>query len=463
MTEARLHVLASEGESATLEFKKSTGQRTDAAKSICAMLNSEGGVLVFGVRSDGKLVGQQVSDSTMEQVVQELRRIAPYVPVQPERVDLASGKQCLVLRVPAGLEKPYTYAGRAFFRQGPTTLEMPQNVYERLLIERAHPMQRWELQPAYQRDVSDLDAAEITRTVEESIRRGRMAEPGTRDPREVLEGLGLLLEDGRITNAAFALFGREERMRPYYPQCHLKLAKFRGTTMSEFVDNRQVVGNAFRLFVAAQVFLQDYLPIAGRIIPGVYEREDVPLYPPEALREALANALCHRDYAVAGGYVSVAIFDDRLEITSVGRLPFGLTVDDLITSRKSRPWNPNIANVFYRRGVIESWGRGTQKILELSEQAGLERPEFIEASETVTVRFLPDAYVPPTRFERDLTELQRNILQVVADLEPVALRDLLAALDDTPERTVQDNLQFLRRVNLVSLVGHGRGARWRIA
>jgi predicted HTH transcriptional regulator len=109
----------------------------------------------------------------------------------------------------------------------------------------------------------------------------------------------------------------------------------------------------------AERFLRDNLPIAGRVLPNLFEREDDPLYPPVALREALANAFCHREYAIGGGSVAVAIYDDRLEITSSGNLHFGLTVDALFQAHESLPWNPLIARVFYRRGFIEQWGRGT--------------------------------------------------------------------------------------------------------
>lgn len=103
----------------------------------------------------------------------------------------------------------------------------------------------------------------------------------------------------------------------------------------------------------------------------------------------IANALCHRDYAVGGGAVSIAIFDDRLEVTSVGPLPFGQTVEDLLRPHPSRPWNPMIAQVFYRRGLIEQWGRGTLKMVQLAEEAGLATPEFEVTRHDVTVRFRP--------------------------------------------------------------------------
>ena len=113
------------------------------------------------------------------------------------------------------------------------------------------------------------------------------------------------------------------------------MARFRGVTKDEFLDQQQLTGHAFELLREADLFLRRHLPVAGRFEPGVLERIDEPLFPPLALREALVNALCHRDYSIAGGAVSVAIYDDRLEISSTGLLPFGLTVADLKRDHES--------------------------------------------------------------------------------------------------------------------------------
>jgi ATP-dependent DNA helicase RecG len=208
------------------------------------------------------------------------------------------------------------------------------------------------------------------------------------------------------------VFGRE--FLPHDPQCQLRLARFRGTDKNEFLDQRQLHGHAFDLLSEAMQFLTRHLPVAGRIEPGVFERVDEPLFPPVALREALVNAFCHRDYAQAGGAVSVAIYDDRLEIWSSGERPLGMKVEDLKREHLSRPQNPLIAEVFYRRGLVGRWGRGTQKIVELCPRAGHPEPEFLEVAGAVGVRFLPIGYVALLRVAHDLTERQRQILQAVA-------------------------------------------------
>jgi ATP-dependent DNA helicase RecG len=451
--------LVAQGESERIEFKRSTGQRTEGVKTVCGMLNGLGGFLLFGVTNDGQVSGQEVSSRTLEDIGHELQRVEPPAFPDIETVALESGNSVIALRVPGG-GGPYTYDGRPYLRQGPTTRVMPRQRYERMLLERMHSSHRWENQQAHDVRISDLDHAEIIRTIEEAIRRGRMEDPGIRDLHELLLGLNLIHHD-QILNAAVVLFGKDGRLMPQFPQCLLRLARFRGNDKTEFIDSRQESGHAFALFQRAQRFLRDHLPVAGRIVPNLFERVDDPLYPLAALREALANALCHRDYSIGGGAVSIAIYDDRLEIASTGILPFDLTIDDLMRPHASRPWNPLIAQTFYRRGLIESWGRGTLKIVELTEQAGLVQPEFECRSGEVVVRFFPTRYVPPTRVGHDLSPLQRALLQILDEVGPTPLKQIRSYLPaPSPERTVQDNLQLLRRLGLADVSGQGRGARW---
>lgn len=239
------------------------------------------------------------------------------------------------------------------------------------------------------------------------------------------------------------------------------MARFRGRDKPEFIDNRQEYGNAFDLLIRGQRFLRDHLPIAGRIVPHLSERVDDPLYPPEALREALANALCHRDYGAGGGSVSIALYDDRLEISSVGPLPFGQTPAELYKPHPSRPWNPIIASVFHRRGIIDQWDRGTLKMVELTRQAGLSPPEIESGVGEVIVRFRPTKYVPPSRVDHDLSDLQRQLLAIVAEFGPCPLSTVLQHVPPgTARRTVQSNLKLLHDLGQLDATGSGRWTRW---
>jgi len=450
------------GESETLEFKRSTGQRREAARTLCAMLNHRGGRVLIGVGPDSRVVGQAVSERTLEELAQEIREIDPPVFPTIERLPAGHDREVIVVTVGQGPVRPYSFRNVAYRRVGNTSPAMSRDEYNRMLFERMHGEQRWENQPAVGWSFADLDANEIRRTVEESIRRGRSEDPATREPQELLQGLGLV-KDGMLLRAGVVLFGRAERIEAELPQCLLRVARFRGIDRTEFLDNRQFHGNAFDLLTKAERFLREHLPVAGRIAPGLFERVDDPLYPPVALREALANAFCHRDYSIGGGSVAIAIYDDRLEVTSSGSLHFGLTQEVLFRPHESLPWNPLVARVMYRRGIIESWGRGTIKMAELAASAGLPRPEIEDAGGCVTVRFRPSRYVPPQRVGRDVTERQQAILALLAQAGGgLALREVLAQLT-TPasERQVREDLAILRTLGLANPQGHGRGARWK--
>lgn len=230
------------------------------------------------------------------------------------------------------------------------------------------------------------------------------------------------------------------------------------------MDNKQFHGNVFQLLSRAERYLRESLPVAGRVLPGLFERVDDPLYPPVALREALANAFSHRDYSIGGGSVAVAIYDNRLEITSSGSLHFGLTPEALFKPHESLPWNPLIARVLYRRGVVESWGRGTLKMAELLEQAGLPRQDMEDAGGCVTVRFWPTRYVPPQRVAHDLTDRQRAVLALIeAGTTGVALRELRQRLGhQAAEWEIKNDLALLKQCGLIVPEGRGRGACWRL-
>jgi ATP-dependent DNA helicase RecG len=210
-----------------------------------------------------------------------------------------------------------------------------------------------------------------------------------RDFQSILRGLELI-RDGRLLNAAVALYGKSDRLKTLYPQMGIRLARFRGRNrLADFADNRQYWGHAFALLRRAESFLMDHVPIAGRVIPGKMIREDNPWYPPRATREALANALCHRDYVIPGGAVAVAVYDDHLDITNPGAFHFGITPENLSKPHESRPWNPIIASVFYRAGIIERWGSGTLNIVDWCAENGNPPPKWREEAGSVFVIFAP--------------------------------------------------------------------------
>ena len=462
MTLAEIKTLSAAGESETLELKRSTGEQRTGMRAVCAMLNHRGARVLFGVEPNGRVIGQIVGGDTIEKLTAELNEVDPPAFPSIARVTASGGREVLVVTVPVGQQQPYSHRGQAWRRVGDTNRAMSREEHHRVLLERLHGQFRWENGPVPEWTVDDLDSTEIVRTLDEAIRRGRAADPGTRDPTELLRGFGLIHGD-RLLRAAVVLFGRSERVSAEYPQCLLRVAKFDGTSRTDdFLDNRQFHGNAFVLLSSAERFFRENLPIAGRIEPDRLQRVDEPLYPPAALREALANAICHRDYAIGGGSVGAAIYDDRLEVTSSGPLHFGFTAEALFQPHESMPWNPLIAQAFYLRGIIEQWGRGTIKMRELTTGAGLPAPEIEDAGGGVTVRFRHGTYVP-RRVEREVTERQRAILSLLAEAGAgLALREIVQQLGNSYNSwQIRYDLTVLRTLGLTTVEGHGRGARWK--
>ena len=209
MSLATIQQLLNQGESETLEFKRSTGQLGPAGQTLCAFLNAEGGTVVIGVTGDGTLVGQDVSDKTRVEIALMLDRFEPPATVVVDYVDLSdSGRKLIVLEArPQDETRPFTFDGRPYQRTQSTTSVMPQARYEAMLLERAHARRRWENQPAVDVTLADLDHEEILLTRATAITQRRISAGASADVGDILDRLGLR-RDGVVTQAAQVLYGR---------------------------------------------------------------------------------------------------------------------------------------------------------------------------------------------------------------------------------------------------------------
>ncbi len=418
-----LQKIIAQGESTTLEFKKTTGQRTEAAKAVCAFLNGIGGFVLFGVSDKGEMLGQQVTAKTLEDIAIEIRRIEPPVFPEIETVALGNSKAIIAIRV-SGKMGTYCYDGRPYIRHGPITQVMPREEYEKRILYKFHAHRRWENEVAPDWvTVKDLDEEEIQITLQNAIKLGRMKQPPHTDSEAILRGLGLF-DDRRLINAAVVLYGKSERLFSSYPQLVLRLARFRGSDrLSGFMDNREYWGHAFDLLRRSELFLLDHIPITGRLIPGKIMRKDYPLYPPLAIREAVANAICHRDYTTPGGAVSIAMYDDHLGIVNPGCLNFDMTPEKLAVPHESKPWNPIVASVFYRAGVIEKWGMGTLSIIEWCQENNNPRPTWEVQTQSVVTTFFPS-----TIFLKEGMLEEQKRPESEPELRPESIEDKLLKL-----------------------------------
>ncbi len=455
--------LVDQGESEVLELKSTTGQRSAAAETLCAMLNNQGGTVLFGVDPGGKLVGQQVGARTIEEISGEIQHIEPSVYPTVKRVPVVKDREIVVVRVPRGPDRPYTYREHAYTRVGNTTVRMTKEAFKQMLLESMHKVRRWEKEPATGWSIDDLDMNQVEWVVAEAIRLRRLRDlERLHSPMDLLTGLGVV-EDGELLRAGVVLFGKPDRFLPNMPQCLLRLARFRGVDKREFIDNRQFHGNAFLILDEAERFLASTLPIASRFEPGRIRRIDTLLYPHDATREAFVNAICHRDYIEGGGSIGVAVYDDRLEVISSGRLHFDFTPENLLEPHPSKPWNPLIAKVFYLCGIIEQWGRGIALMTDRVAEAGLPKLEIEDRAGDVTVRFRRNGDGRSSNGDGTGPDTSRDA--IVRQLEqtgrPVRLGELSSPLEDQlSARQLRRKLEDLRAQGVVGLTGKGRGARW---
>jgi len=203
-------------------------------------------------------------------------------------------------------------------------------------------------------------------------------------------------------------------------------------------------------------FLIDSLPVASRIVPGRLERESTPLLPAEALREALANALVHRGSSVGGGSVNGVPYDDRLEIISSGALHFGLTPEASFREHEPTPRNPMIARNFYRRGIIETWRRGTLKIARLTQRRGFE-PPAVAARQGAAVITL----VPPTRVKAPGKTPNASV--AILRHQPELSDAQVAATSGTSESAINRAARKLRESGRLARIGPDKAGHGQVA
>jgi ATP-dependent DNA helicase RecG len=438
--------LLATGESETLELKRSTGQLKRAGETLCAFLNGQGGKVVIGATDIGQVVGQIVSDKTRREIAAMLDRFEPPAPVEIAYVDLPDGeKKVIVLEArPQDEARPFAFGGRAYQRVQSTTSVIPQERYEQMLLERGHARRRWENQVAVDVRIEDLDHEEILRTREAAIQQRRISASTSTEIGDILDRLGLR-RGAAITQAAQMLYGT--RFLPDYPQGLLKMGRFRGTKITgDILDNRQEHLHAFGILSEAMAWLDRTLPLAAHFPEGEIFREDRLAVPPAALREVLLNAVMHRDYSDPGSYVAIAVFDDRVEIRSVGRLPRGVTVDSLSESHHSVLRNPLVAETFHRTGAVEIWGRGTNRVIEECERYGIAPPLFEERSGTLFVTFHvsigPERVEAPSRHQvgtkSALSRHQAQVLEIATT--PLPTTDLMRLSGRTDRTKFRDQV-----------------------
>ena len=368
-------------ESETVEFKKSTGEHKEALQAVSAMLNKHGrGELYFGVKDDGEVIGQEVSDATLRQVTSWISdKIEPAVFPTVERLEAEEGLIYIHVEF-SGLNAPYSADGRYFTRVGTSNKTLSAAELGTMIIKRDRARSPWDSLPSG-RPVADADEQAVRDFVELGLQAGRVSDEFT-NASDVLTRLGMIAPDGTLTNAAAVAFCEAPGAYP-----RMKLGLLAGNDKLDILDLRQEFLPLIPLLRRAELFVTSN--IRRRFVfgePGMQRRE-VPEIPREAVREAIANALCHRDYET-GTSVQVNVYMDFVEIVSPGPFPEGDSPDRHLegSSGDFKQRNPNIAQVLFRSGMIEQYGTGIPRIKRACDAAGVAFSYRQDANSTV-IRF----------------------------------------------------------------------------
>lgn len=377
MTANEIEQLLMQHERNDLEFKQRLTR--DTPRAIVAMANGTGGLIVVGV-SDSvprRIVGLDVPfDQAEGEILSGLRdRVKPALHPLPILEWVSVGdKNVLVIHVAESQIKGLTINGHRLVRHGSRTEQASREEEVRMFqASREISFERSFVPEASYENLNHKRVDDYLRT-----RLSETSRLEERAQKDWLVSLGLVRAGDYVpTVAALVLFG--EYPPRFLPQCEINAIRFAGRDKSTnvVIDRQRIDGAAAEMIEQAILFVRRNMRIGG-VIGGLY-REDVPEYPEEAVREAVINAVVHRDYSLAQK-TQLFMYDDRLEIENPGGLPSGITLDELLAHPHPYPRNPLLARTLYEfwrgRGFIEEAGSGIPRIRRVMRELGSAEPIF---------------------------------------------------------------------------------------
>ncbi len=364
--------LITKNEGKTLEFKENTKSLTKIIQTVIAFANTAGGTIVIGVKDRKKeIVG-------IQDILIEEERLASAIadsiePLITPSFQLSSWRQrdLLVIHVPYSIGPYFLKAkgreGGTFIRFGSTNRTADRATIE--AITRSKQRQFYDELPCYQTSNEDLDfdlGKKLFSKISKKFtpQNARSLELLVHHQGHELPSIGGIL-----------LFGKQEKRMEIFPNAMVRCAKFQGKTKVKFIDQLDICGPLPLAVDSAFEFVKKHSMVAYEI--EAVRRKEVPQYPPQVVREAIINALVHADYSVKGSTIQIAIFEDRMEITNPGALPFGLSMETAL-SGFSQLRNKVIGRVFQELDLIEHWGTGLGRMIEICQDQGISEPLFEE-------------------------------------------------------------------------------------
>jgi ATP-dependent DNA helicase RecG len=436
-------------ETQSIEYK--TTWRDEYLKWICGFANANGGSLFIGKDDDGSVVGLPEAKKLMEEIPNKIKDTLGIV----ADVNLHKSKKgdCIEIIVEP-YPYPVNYKGQYHYRSGSTKQELKGAALDKFLLQKKG--KRWDGVPVPKVSVKNLKQETFDFFRKRAFKSQRIEEDSLTDSNEHLIENLQLKENDYLKRAAILLFHPDPEK--YVTGAYIKIGFFETDDELKFQD--EVHGNLFeQIEKTIDLLFTKY--IKAEISYEGINRVEKYEYPKEAVREALLNAVAHKDYS-GGVPIQISVYNDKLIFWNDGQLPENWTIENLLVKHPSKPFNPDIANALFRSGYIESWGRGTLKIIKECERAGLPRPVYFYDMSGFFVEFRKDIYN-----EKYLKTLDLNARQVKAVLlakeKGKITNSEYQTLNDVSRETATRDLKELIEKNILKSSGQkGAGAFYTI-
>ena len=446
-------------ESQNIEYKESW--RDEYLKWLCGFANAQGGTIYIGIDDAGNVVGVKNIKKLMEDIPNKIQSgLGIVADVNKLTKD---GKDYLEIKVkPSSF--PISYHGEFHYRSGATKQQLTGIALSEFIMQKTGF--RWEDVTVDNITVDDLDEESFRIFRREAKRRQRMTDDELNIPNaELLEKLHLIV-DGKLKRSAVLLFYHDPAV--VQNGSHVQIGRF--GEGADILYQDMLEGSL--ISTADKVVDLIYLKYLKAKITFEHDRR-VETYPfaREAVREAVYNAIIHNCY-MYGSPIQIRIEDDAMIISNSCILPEGWTVDTLMEPHNSRPYNPDIANVFYRAGYIEHWGRGIQKICDACKELGAELPVYELIGNGLRVHFkaLESALIdePKTPNRQDVGKdvglevgLAEKIIDLILEDSEIKMSEMAEKLEVTT-RTIEREMKKLRESGRVIRVGGKRYVHWEV-
>jgi len=443
--------IVEEKESQILEFKKSLAEKKEILETISAFATADGGEILVGVEEnkDGsvkEIVGVNVKGKVIESLTNEIKQNTDPVVFPSVKVEKINDKDILSIKIEEGLLKPVFAKGRAYKRVGKSNLKLTVQEIRKMTKESVG-YNFTELVCGGAK-LGDIDEEKIKRFLQKAKFERRLNINPEISIKEALERLNLIKKN-KLTNAAVLLFGRNTQK--YFLSAEVRCARFKGVEPVEFIDMKVFGGNIIDQREDAVEFVKEHIKLHVKIID--VERVETWEYPTEAIREAITNAICHRNYEIASN-IQIRIFDDRIEVWSPGLLPSGLTVEKLKKKHESILRNPLIGKCFFLVKYIEQWGTGTNRIIKECIKHGLPEPIFEETNTSFIVTFRK--YKITEEILKELNERQRKAVKHLLKYKKITNQKYRELNPNISDRTALNDFNELIKKNIIVAKGEKR-------